>query len=187
MIRHIAVMIVLVGGLFSASPVLAGAGSAGGIAYRPDGWVRFHSYHYQGGKLVDPSAWHGDDIYNTTGRNQVAKRHNVAAEPLDGNYDQFQVTIQNDGAADRFRVGATGTGNWVVKYYRGRTNVTAEVVGGTFKTRSLGHGESVLLTVKVWIGDPDTSVIRLLTISSVGNPSRVDAVRIKDSFSGCGC
>ena len=187
MIRHIALMIVLVAGLFSASPVSAGPGSPGGVTYRPDGWVRFHSYHYQGGTLVDPSAWHGDDIYNTTARNQVAKRHNVAAEPLDGNYDQFQVTIQNDGATDRFRVGATGPGDWVVKYYRGKTNVTAEVVGGTFMTRSLGHGESVVLKVKVWIGHVDTSVARLLTISSVNNPSQKDAVRIKDSFSGCGC
>lgn len=187
MIRRVALMIVLVGGLFSASPVLAGGGSYGGVAYRPDGWVRFHSYHYQGGKLVDPSAWHGDDVYNTTAVNQVAKRHNVAGEPLDGNYDVFQVTIQNDGATDRFRVGATGNGNWVVRYYRGKTNITTAVVGGTFMTRSLASGESLVLRVKVWIGDVDTSVARLLTISSVGNPSQKDAVRIKDSFSGCGC
>lgn len=179
--------LVLAGGVLSATPVLAEGISAGSAAFRPDGWVRYHSYHYHHGKLVDPSEWTGDDVYNSTGKHQTAKQRHIAAEPLTGNYDVFQMTIQNDGPTDQFRVSALGTGDWVVKYFRGTTNITPKIVGGSYLTRSLGPGESVVIKVKVWIGDADTSIVRLLTIKSVGDPSRADTVRIKASMEGCGC
>ena len=66
--------------------------------------------------------------------------------------------IENDGSTDRFRIGAAGSDdNWTVKYFRGTTNITSAVEDGTYQTRSLGHGEKVMLKVKVRIrvGLPD--------------------------------
>ncbi|HYI21560.1 MAG TPA: hypothetical protein VEX62_02890 [Candidatus Limnocylindrales bacterium] len=169
----------------AASPALAGEPSA--LTYRPDGWVRYYSARWDGGKSVDPSPWKGDGIYNTTGRYQTAKRVIGGSSLPPGFYLVFEVMIENDGSTDRFRIDASGSDDqWVVKYFRGTTNITSAVEDGTYQTRSLGHGEKLMLKVKVRI-DADSPMVRLLTITSVGNPNRVDAVRIKGNFEGCGC
>lgn len=127
----------------------------------------------------------GRQHLNSTGRYQTAKQ--LAAGVYDpGAYYVFQVFIQNEGPADSFMVHATGTGNWVVKYQRHKKNITSAVVDGTYETPTL-DGTNLLLKVKVWIGDPGTSMERLVTITSVGDPSRSDTVRIKASYTACGC
>ncbi len=186
--RPVLAVVFLLGAMLAgtvASPALAGEPSV--PTYRPDGWVRYYSAHWDGGKSVDPSPWKGDGIYNTTGRYQTAKRVIGGSSLPPGFYLVFQVMIENDGSTDRFRIGASGSDdNWAVKYFRGTTNITSAVEDGTYQTRSLGHGERVMLKVKVRIGSV-SPMVRLLTITSVGNPNRVDAVRIKGSLEGCGC
>jgi hypothetical protein len=172
--------------LVGAVPALAGPRPAGPGVYQPDGWVRYHSFHSGFGDYVDPTAWKGDDIYNSTGKYQTAKQQAIGTyEP--GDYYVFQVTFQNDGSTDRFQVTATGTGNWTVKYYVGKTNVTDAITGGIFLTKQLNHGETQRLKVKVWIGDVGTSMERLLAITSLSDSAKSDTVRIKASYSSCGC
>jgi hypothetical protein len=164
----------------AASPVLAG-----GAKPRPDGWVRYYSFQSQFGTYVEPTSWKGNDIYNTTGRYQTSKQFAAGVyEP--GDFYVFQVTIENDGPAGRFRVGATGTGNWMVRYQRGNTNITSAVVNGTYETPVLDDNRHVL-KVKVWVGNAGTSMQRLLTITSVSDPTRKDAVRIRASYTSCSC
>lgn len=170
--------------LTAASPVLAGPGPAG-RPQQPDGWVRYQSFHSNFGTYKDPSPWKGDDIYNQTGQQQTAKQ--LAAGTYEpGDYYVFQVTIQGDGTVDSYHVHATGTGNWQVKYFHGKTNITSEVVAGTYETPVL-DGTTWVLKVKVWIGNAGTSMERLLAISSTINPIQIDTVRIKASYTGCGC
>lgn len=181
--RALALIGALVCAVFAASPVLAGAG----VSYQPDAWVRYHSFHTDGDRYLDVQPWKGDNIYNTTGRYQTSKQR--ASGSFGNNpYYVFQVAIESDGAADSYRVHATGTGgpHWGAKFQRGKTNITSAVVNGTYETETL-DGTQVVLKVKVFIGDPGSSIERLITITSVSDPTRTDTVRIKVSYTACGC
>ena len=102
-------------------------------------------------------------------------------------------SLENDGASsDRMRVQATGTAvyGWKVKYYVGTKNVTSAVVNGTFTTPSLASGEALLLKVKVTREELfDTDVLRrLMSVTSVSNPNKVDAVKlVLEAGHTCGC
>jgi hypothetical protein len=90
------------------------------------------------------------------------------------------------------RVQATGTAleGWTVKYFRGSTNITSAVVGGTFTTPLLGPGEEHLIKVKV-TRDADNfdtgNLRRLISLTSVGNSSKSDAVKLVMRHAVCGC
>ena len=183
--RLIALAGALVCALLSASPVFAQSGASGGVPPQPDGWVRYHSLHAGGDKYLEVEPWKGDNVYNSSGRYQTSKQL-AGGNYAPGAYYVFQVTIESDGSADSYRVRATGTGNWVTKYQRGKTNITSAVVNGTYETPVL-DGTQLVLKVKVWIGNPGESIERLLTVTSVSNPNRSDTVRIKASYSLCGC
>ncbi len=133
---------------------------------RPDGLVR-----------AGTGAFAGDDIYNLTGTSQ--KKTGKAAA---GSTITFGVSVQNDGsAADSFRVQAGGsTTAYNVKYKVGATDVTTAVVAGTYQTPSLAAGATHLVTVKVKVkssAPAGSKVGRLVTITSVGDTSRKDAVK----------
>jgi hypothetical protein len=66
-----------------------------------------------------------------------------------------------------------------ITYFRGTTNITAAVVAGTYTTSSLSPGSTYLITAKVKVNSNATkgsSVTRLVTITSVGDTSKQDAV-----------
>jgi hypothetical protein len=176
--------LVLVGGL--ALPTSAATNATAAAAYRPDGLIRFFSYRYEDGfQFINRTPWSGNDIYNSTGSQQTEY---VDLRVEEGTYLVFKVKIENDGSSsDRFRLAGTGTGDWIVKYFRGTTNITSAVVAGTYQTPLLVHGESLVFRVEVKV-DPDVAArVRLVTISSVANPNRIDTVRLKGSFTVCGC
>ena len=184
-LHRVAVLGALLVGTSVAVPLPVAGASSGLASYQPDGWVRYRAFHYDGGRIVEPTPWKGDNIYNSTGRYQTSKQV-AGGVYAPGAYYVFQVFIQNEGPADSFKVHATGPGNWVVKYQRGKFNVTSAVVNGTYETPVL-DGTNMLLKVKVWIGDPGTSIERQLKITSVGDPSKSDTVRIKSNYIACGC
>ena len=69
---------------------------------------------------------------------------------------------------------------YTVAYYYGATNITTRVVAGTYMTSSLAPGAAWLVTARVTVRTTATlgsSVTRLVTISSVGSPTRKDAVK----------
>jgi hypothetical protein len=148
--------------------------------YQSDGLIRVATI---GAPAVPPflytfhGPWLGNNIYNATGAHQSAVEVGAGSAMALGTYYTFDVSIQNDGSAtDRFRVKATGaTSAWVVTYSRGATNITAAVVAGTFQTPSLAPSASYLIHARITInqGGP---VARLVTISSVADPKKIDAV-----------
>ena len=135
---------------------------------KPDGRIKKGS-----GTLV------GNDIYNTTGDLQT--RIGSAAR---GSTITFTVSIQNDGpVGGKFKVAATGAPapSYRVTYFKGSTNITTAVANGTYQTTSVGPGNVFAITAKVKVLSGATvgsSVTRLVTISSVANPSSVDAVKL---------
>lgn len=124
-------------------------------------------------------AFVGNNIYNTTGVNQTK-----TGKAARGSKITFTFSIQNDGtAADSFKVLATGalTAGYQVTYFRGTTNITAAVVAGTYQTTSLAPGATFAIKAKVKVlagATVGSSVTRLLTTSSVVDPSKIDAVKL---------
>ena len=165
---------------------VAGAGPAVAASYQPDGWIRYKSFKSQSGTYIDPTAWVGDNVYNATGRNQKAT-HAAGGSYAPNPHFVFEVRVQNEGAADRFRIGVSGNGDWVVKYFHGTTDITSSVVAGTYRTPHIPGDQSVTLKVKVWLGDPGTHVVRLVTLTSEADGTKQDAVKVRVSYSGCTC
>jgi hypothetical protein len=134
---------------------------------KPDGRIR-----------LDTGTYVGNNVYNTTGLNQTKTG---SATP--GHTISFGISIQNDGnSSDRFKLNATGTTatSYTVKYFRGTTDITAAVVAGTYQTPSLAAGATYFITAKVTVktgAAVGSSVTRLVTISSIANSAKKDAVK----------
>jgi len=139
--------------------------STGG--YQPDGRIR----------LGTSGAFVGDNTYNTTGLSQ-----SVTGAAKKGKTITFTISIQNDGSTtDSFRLQASGTASalYAITYFHGTTNITAAVVGGTFTTSGVKKNKTYVITVKVKVlktAAAGSSVSRLVTISSVGDNTKQDAV-----------
>jgi hypothetical protein len=80
-------------------------------SYRPDAWIKLCGLST--GCTIDPlpHPWHGNNVYNTTGRRQT-----VAVRMEDGEGVRFWILLQNDGAlADTIVVqGCQGNRRFVV-------------------------------------------------------------------------
>jgi CSLREA domain-containing protein len=143
------------------------SGAVSLINYQPDGRIRTGK-----GTLI------GNNIYNTTGTNQTK-----TASKAPGTTVKFGISIQNDSAAsDHFSVAASGQAitGYAVKYFRGTTDITAAVVGGTYTTPVLSPGSTLLITAKVKVKSTaaaGSSVTRLVTLTSVGDGTKKDAVK----------
>ena len=156
------------------TPALAGA------RYQPDGLIRVAT---QGAPAVPLYTYHGpwlgNNIYNATGAHQTAVEACVCSTFAFGWFFTFDISIQNDGSAvDRYMVKATGaaTSAWTVTYSRGSTNITSAVVAGTYRTSLLAPGATYLIHAKIVITGYG-SVTRLVTIRSVANSTKLDAVK----------
>ncbi len=162
----------VVGGIFTnvngvpTADYIASLG-LGGAALRPDGRIR-----------KGTGAYVGNNIYNTTGVGQAKTGAKARGYTI-----RFGISVQNDSTtgADSFRLIATGTASamYAVTYWRGTTDITAAVVAGTYTTPSLAPGAKYLITVKVKVKSSATkgsSTTRLVTITSVGDGSKQDAV-----------
>jgi hypothetical protein len=159
------------GGQFSNASGIATADSAAAYApvdsCQPDGRIKKGS-----GALV------GNDIYNATGTNQTR-----AGGAAVGSTIRFTISIQNDGSrTDKFRLSVTGASaaKYAITYFRGSTNITLAVVGGTYQTANVAPGSTAAITAKVKVLSGATigsSVTRLVTIISVTEPGKVDTVK----------
>jgi hypothetical protein len=129
-----------------------------GPAHQPDALIR--------GGLA--SAYLGDDIYNQTGARQTFVR-----QVRPGFGDQFNMRIENDGSLeDSFSVhGAGSSMKFKVSYWYGATDVTSEVVAGTFRTPNLKPGASVHLMAFIYARRgtrSGASMTDLIAVTSVG-------------------
>ena len=156
--------------------------------YRPDGRIL---------QPCDPQyescepTWIGNNVYNTSAAGQSADYFDQQGVSYDGPIF-FRVRIQNDGArADRIRVAATGsTSGYRVRFFQGTSDITAEVKAGTYRTPTLApgafHGIKARVTLRPEVVNGDKA-LRLITLTSIGNPNRKDAVMFVRQFSTCGC
>ena len=166
--------------------LVSNAGVADAAArYQPDGRVR-QPCHVEFEDCAPE--WFGGDIYNTTAGGQLAEWYDCCG--LEDGPVVFRIRIQNDGTrTDRFRLSATGrTEGYKVKFLRGTTDITAAVKAGTYRTSWLAPSESLLVTAKVTRVDAccGDRTARRLTITSVSNPNKQDAIRFVRQNADCG-
>jgi hypothetical protein len=140
-------------------------------AFQPDGRIR-----------VGFGPWIGGNVYNDTGDGQsragFAHRRDLVL---------FRIGIQNDGIVrDRFKISAEGAAasGYRVRYFFKTREITSAVEAGTYLSRSLNPGYRQ--TIEAWVKVRTTAaagsnVGRLLTITSVNDPSVLDAVKFKVS------
>jgi hypothetical protein len=134
---------------------------------KPDGWIR----------IAPSGAYVGNNVYNTTAKNQSKSKSSARNTTV-----IFDINIQNDGnAADSFKVsGLASKAGYTVQYLSGATDITAQVGAGTYTTASLGAGQSAVISVKVTVNSnaaAGSKVARVVTLSSVGQAAKKDAVK----------
>jgi uncharacterized membrane protein len=153
---------------------LVGTPALGAARYQPDGRIR-----------LGTGSWVGNNVFNTTGYHQTSATL-MLIPTTSAAYLRFtfSISIRNAGtAADQFALKATGaaTPYYTVAYRHGTTTITSAVVAGTYRTPSVLPGAAYLVTVVVQ-GSPDavagSSVTRLVTITSTGDRTRKDAVKL---------
>ena len=133
--------------------------------YRPDGRLR-----------LGAGAPIGNNVYNTTGAGQTRS----ATVPNLGTAT-FTATIENDGnAPDGFTVKGLGTtSRYTVTYRDGPTNITAQVLAGTYTLTGMAPGAThdLTITIKAKPGTPvGNTLSRLVTFTS-NTTNAKDAVK----------
>jgi uncharacterized delta-60 repeat protein len=121
----------------------------------------------------------GDDVYDATGAGQT-----TAVKIAAGKTATLTVTLENDGTeTDDIAVkGAGSRGAFTARYFDGATDVTAQVVAGTWKTTPLAPGSSADLSVVVRPkpGTPSgTGAAFAVTATSGGSAGSIDTVKVK--------
>jgi subtilisin-like proprotein convertase family protein len=135
--------------------------------FRPDGRIR----------LSGDSSYIGNNVYNANAANQT-RRAGIRL----GGTKVFQVSVENDGnVAQAYTLDGVGNGGGIrVRYFNGATNITNNVINGSFQTPSLGIGGThVYRIVMNTLSSARSGSMRaaLLEIRSVVNNNRVDAVK----------
>jgi hypothetical protein len=97
----------------------------------------------------------------------------------------YQVSIQNDSPnlTDSFTIEASAGSpqHLRIRYFQGGTNITTDVENGTYVTTpsAPGNDRKIKIEIKIKNTAPaNASVTRKLTIRSVGDPTKVDAVKV---------
>jgi hypothetical protein len=140
------------------------------LDHHPDGQLR----------LVGTAAtFVGDDVFNAAGVNQT-----VTAR-VGANGAKVELRVQNDGDL-RDQSLVRGPGNnarFTVRYLRGTTDITAQVVAGTFSTPQLDPGRRSAVITMLIGRRPSTPALAtrnlLVTFASSLDADRRDAVLVK--------
>lgn len=130
--------------------------------------------------LAQLGPFKGGNVYNTTAVKKQTQRHDgvVAGQTYD-----YWLTVQNDGGQiDSFTVKgvATGPASMQVAYFVGGTDVTADVVAGTYTISDLAPNATATMVVRVTVAPDATIGSKMIVIVqqiSVNDPSRMDVVR----------
>jgi hypothetical protein len=173
-----------VGVVLLAMAALTPTAAVGAASAKPDGVIRTAvGCGYHNG---EPCPWKDGNTYNLTGTHQTAKSLWYSTELGWGDYHLFDIEVQNDGnASSRFKIKATGPSGGTVLYFRGSTNITSAVVAGTYQTSSLAPGATFVIIAKASVDSVVT--YRLLTITSVADSTKKDAVKLKMVHKYCTC
>ena len=126
---------------------------------------------------VDGGRFVGNDVYNTSGQKQTKSQ---TVQP--GKTASFSIKVSNDGlSADSLSLkGAGSTGDYTVTYLEGATNISAQVVAGTYVLDNVARGASRTITMKVKVAGTAAvghSKSFLVTATSSGAGSPKDSVQ----------
>ena len=130
-------------------------------------------------KAPSDDSYIGEDIYNTTGENQI-KEQILAG----GDTAVYQIKIENDGnVKDTFVVkGDAAPDGWEIKYYDafdGGTDITSRIVNDGWVVSDLEPGDSVHLRMEVIPSDGvpgDSTIDTKVTTNSSFDDSKEDVV-----------
>jgi len=129
--------------------------------------------------ILSSGTYIGDDIYNTSGAGQTCSSTAPAGSPA-----TYLVRACNDGnEQDSFLItGRPGDQSWGVRYFDHATGIerTGDVTGAGFTAGPLRPGAFTWLRVEVTPLDSargDSTLSRLVTVTSLGDTSKTDAVR----------
>ncbi len=119
----------------------------------------------------------GNGVYNATGAGQTR-----TATVRRGQSTDFLVRVRNEGnTTDSLRMkGTAGNNRFTVRYFNGSTNVTSQVVAGTFQFGSVPANATRTLKVRFTVAANATvgsSRSVLVTATSVGDTAEKDAVK----------
>jgi photosystem II stability/assembly factor-like uncharacterized protein len=121
------------------------------------------------------NAFAGDDVYNATGASQTK-----TASVKPGKSATFRLKIQNDGDPDSFTVkGCKGKGAFGVVYKSGKSNVTSQVVAGTFGVGPIDFGVSKILTLIMTAKGAAAAGSSKSCLVTAGFPGSHDTVKAK--------
>ncbi|MBT7044301.1 MAG: hypothetical protein HN977_02815, partial [Gammaproteobacteria bacterium] len=125
-----------------------------------DGFKAYFMGGYQTDELIsntDESNYIGDDVYNSDGTNQTKEQ-----EVYFGQTATFKIKLENESSETQaigFTSKQVNNGGWTYAYtyYDGSTttDITSQVVAGTYKTGQLAYGGSVTITLEM---TPDINV-----------------------------
>jgi hypothetical protein len=130
--------------------------------------------------LSSSGTFKGNDVYSATALSSQTQRRDGV---LRGRTYSYWVRIQNDSLwADSFtlRGQKSGASSMSVTYWAGSTNITKQVVAGTYTTAKLGPGSRATVVVKIAVaanaGAADVTQV-VLRATSKSRPDRVDVAR----------
>ncbi len=129
------------------------------------------------GSIKATGSFVGSNRYNTTAASQA-----VSLSVARGHTGTFTIRIQNDGGvANSMLLKGPGSGAGFTATWRsGTTNITSQVVAGTYAINGLAHGATRTFTLTVRVGAAvHVGVGRswLLTATSTGGGAPKDAVK----------
>jgi hypothetical protein len=120
--------------------------------------------------------WLGDEVFNRTGAAQT-----LSVTKKRGRVATFTVSVENDGdKTDRAAIRGGGSSpGFSVHYRHAGADVSPEVMSGSLRTGDLAPGDTFTISVVVRVAPNATigsRVSRLVTVSSVAQPTKKDAV-----------
>lgn len=141
--------------------------------------IAFYRLRQPDAEIKTSSSFVGNGIYNITGNNQIR-----SLTVNRGSTGTFTIRIGNDGfATDSFTVKGPGSGGgFTATYMDGTTNITSQVVAGTYAINGLAAGARKSITLKVRVGSgvaTNTTRSWLVVSTSAGAGAPKDAVKAR--------
>jgi hypothetical protein len=123
------------------------------------------------------TAFAGDNVFNGTGAGQTRSLNKQ------GQNGTFTIRIVNDAYhhQDGFTIEGPGSGGgFTARYFAGTTNITPQVVFGTYQVNPIAPGQSRTITLRVTVGNGVADGTRRswkVTATSTGQGGPQDVVK----------
>ncbi len=137
-------------------------------------WTIDAESHRPDAQIATATTYVGDGVYNSTGTSQTQTLKAAVGKTV-----SFKIRIENDGSdTDQYTLLGLGSGKgYTVTYLLGTTDITADVVAGTYTT-GIASAASKVYTLKVKVGKSATASRSLTLRATSGHVStELDVVK----------